>query len=132
MRFRVQNIRPGYCEVWANEFDGQRYQLLAVVMRDKNTGGAGYVWGWSAKHNEPPFFMPFFTYEFGTRREAVIDCKKWALKRLVERAIERQTEESPHWHSPRRDALCEVRRSGLFTLDEQDEIEKRLTTFEEA
>ena len=35
MRFRVKNIRNGYCEVWANERDGQRYQRLACVMRDK-------------------------------------------------------------------------------------------------
>jgi len=132
MRFRVQNIRKGYCEVWANERDGQRYQRLACVMRDKNTGGAGYVWVWSAKHNEPPFYMPFFTHEFDTRHEAVLDCEKWALKRLVERAIERQPKESPHWHSPRRDAWCDVRRHDyLFTHDELEEIDKKLKTFEE-
>jgi hypothetical protein len=130
MRFRVKNIHKGYCEVWANESDGQMYQRLACVMRDKNTGGAGYVWVWSAKHNEPPFYMPFFTHEFGTRREAIIDCEKWALKMLVERAINQQPKESRHWHSPRRDALCAVTKSHLFTRDELDAIEKKLVTFQ--
>jgi hypothetical protein len=131
MRFRVKNIHKGYCEVWANESDGQMYQRLACVMRDKSTGGAGYVWVWSAKHNEPPFYMPFFTHEFGTRREAVIDCERWALKRLVELAIERQPKESWHWHSPRRDAFFDVERSYLFTDEEMEEIAKMLMTFEE-
>jgi hypothetical protein len=99
-------------------------------MRDKNTGGAGYVWVWSAKHNEPPFYMPFFTHEFGTRREAIIDCEKWALKMLVERAINQQPKESRHWHSPRRDALCAVTKSHLFTQEELDAIEKKLVTFQ--
>lgn len=132
MRFRVQNICKGYCEVWANEHDGQRYQRLACVMRDKSTGGAGYVWVWSAKHDEPPFYMPFFTYEFKTRHEAVLDCERWALKRLVEHAIEQQPKESPHWHSPRRDAWCDVSRHDyLFAHDELEEIDKRLKTFKE-
>ena len=126
MRFRVKNIRPGYCEVWANERDGQRYQLLAVVMRDDDMS-----WRWSARHNDSPFHMPFYTYGFATRRDAVRGCERAALRRLLERAIQQQPKESPHWHSPRRDALCEVRRSGLFTLAELYEIEKRLTTFEE-
>lgn len=133
MRFRVKNIRNGYCEVWANERDGQRYQRLACVMRDKSTGGAGHVWVWSAKHNEPPFFMPFFTTTFPTRTMCIEDCEKWAIKMLVRHAIERQPKESPHWHSPRRDAWHDVERHRhLFTMyGEMEAIKERLETFEE-
>lgn len=124
MRFRVKSVRKGYCEVWANEHDGGRYQKLAVIVRDEG------MWSWHAKEHEPPFDMPFYTYEFETRRECIVNCMRTALKRLVEHAIEQQPHESPHWHSPRMDALCEVCRSRLFTLKEEGEIEKRLVTFE--
>lgn len=129
MRFRVQSIKPGYCEIWANEHTGQRYQKLAVVMRDESSNGKGESWHWSAKHDEPPFHMPFRTSEFRTRRECINDCKRWALKKMVERAIEKQTEESPHWHSPRRDAWNKVISSGLFTHEEVEEIKRRLEAF---
>lgn len=127
MRFRVQNIRKGYCEVWANEHDGERYQQLAVVMRDDDGS-----WRWSARHDKPPFFMPWYTYEFESRHECINDCKRTALKRLVERAMERQPKESQHWHSPRRDAWCDVRRHDyLFTHVELEEIDKKLKAFKE-
>ena len=130
MRFRVQNIRKGYCEVWANKYDGQRYQKLAVVRHENLPDDK--CWHWSAKENEPPFYMPRLTTAFPTRTMCVLDCEKWALKRLVERAIEEQPKESPHWHSPRRDAWCDVRRHDyLFAFDELEEIDKRLKTFEE-
>lgn len=40
MRFRVQNIKKGYCEVWANERPGQRYECIAKVRRLEN----GWHW----------------------------------------------------------------------------------------
>lgn len=129
MNFRVQNIKPGYCEIWANTSHGARYQRLAVVMRDKSSNGKGESWHWSAKHDEPPFFMPSRTGEFCTRYECIIDCERLALKSLVERAIREQPQESEHWHSPRRDALSEVVASHFFTPDEVAAISHRLNTF---
>ena len=131
MRFRVKNIRKGYCEVWANERDGERYKHLAVVLRDESSSGRGKSWHWSAKPDEPPFHMPYRTNEFGTRRECVNHCMKTALKMLVRHAIERQPEESQHWHSPRRDAWSDVERHRhLFAMHgEIEAIEERLETF---
>lgn len=124
MRFRVQNIRKGYCEVWANEHDGQRYERIATVKRLDNG------WHWLATDHH---ILPEENYVAqGTRHDCICDCKKTALKRLVRHAIERQPRESQHWHSPRRDAWHDVKRhSYLFAMHgELEEIEKRLTTFE--
>ena len=131
MRFRVQNVRKGYCEVWANEHDGRRYQRLAVVMRENLPDDR--CWHWSAKENKPPFHMPHITTAFPTRTMCIEDCERWALKRLVDRAIERQPKESQHWHSPRRDAWSDVERHRhLFTMHgEIEAIKERLETFEE-
>ena len=124
MRFRVQNIRPGYCEVWANKYIGQRYWRIATVTRLDNNG-----WRWLA---EDYYILPEDNYVAqGTRRDCINDCKRTALLRLVEHAIEGQPKESKHWHSPRRDAWCTVKASHLFTQDELGEIKTRLTTFEE-
>jgi len=126
MRFRVRSIRKGYCEVWANECDGQRYKCIATVKRLDNG------WHWLAVDHH---ILPEHNYVAqGTRRECICDCKKTALKRLVRHAIERQPMESQHWHSPRRDAWHDVKRhSYLFAMHgELEEIKKRLTTFEEA
>lgn len=122
MRFRVQNISPGYCEIWANEYPGQRYSRIATVKRLDNGG-----WHWLSTDY---YILPEDNnVAQSTRRECVLDCKRTALKRLVEHATERQPEESPHWHSPRRDAWCDVRNSHLFTWEEEEEIKKKLTTF---
>jgi hypothetical protein len=123
MRFRVKNIRKGYCEVWANERDGQRYGRMAVIHRHKG----GWYWNSTDYHVLPPSTKE----PHGTRRECINDCMRTALKRLVEHAIERQPKESPHWHSPRRDAWCDVMRSYLFTDEEMEEMAKMLMTFEE-
>ena len=125
MRFRVQNIRKGYCEVWANKYDGQRYERIATVKRLDNDG-----WHWLATDH---YTLPEENYVAqGTRHDCICDCMRAALKRLVERAIEEQPKESPHWHSPRRDAWCDVRRHDyLFAHDELEEIDKKLKTFEE-
>ena len=132
MNFRVQSIKRGYCEIWANTRTGQRYQRLAAVQRDEKKDGGDGKWRWAARHDEPPFFMPWFTYAFDTRKECVENCEKWALKRMVDRAIAQQTEESPHWHSPRRDAWCNVTAFiWLFTSEELSDIKRRLMTFEE-
>lgn len=132
MRFRVQNIRPGYCEIWANKYDGQRYQKLAVVIHENLPDDKS--WHWSAKENEPPFYMPHSTTAFPTRTVCIEDCEKWALKRLVKRAIERQPKESQHWHSPRRDAWSDVERHRhLFAMHgEIEAIKERLETFKES
>lgn len=37
MRFRVQNIRNGYCEIWANERDGQRYQKRLMTFEEEQS-----------------------------------------------------------------------------------------------
>lgn len=126
MRFHVKNIRSGYCEIWANERDGGRYGKVATVNHYGIDG-----WKWTTIGCESFLFdKPLLSKPHKTRRECILEFKKKALMRLVEHAIETQREESPHWHSPRRDALCEVNRSHLFTLDEREEIEKRLVTFE--
>ena len=125
MRFRVKNIRNGYCEVWANKHDGQRYERIAEVKRLDNDG-----WHWLATDY---YILPEENYVAqGTRHDCICDCMRAALKRLVERAIEEQPKESQHWHSPRRDAWCDVSRHDyLFAHDELEEIDKRLKTFEE-
>jgi hypothetical protein len=128
MRFRAQRIQPGYCEIGANERDGQRYELLALVTYDDMDKS----WHWSAaRHGKPPFYMPQYTRAFRLRRDCISDCKRVALLLLVGRAIAEQTKESPHWHSPRRDAWCTVSASHLFTQEELHEIKIRLMTFEE-
>lgn len=123
MRFRVQNIRPGYCEIWANERTGQRYSRIAFVKRLDNG------WHWLA---DDYYILPEENYVAqSTRRDCINDCKRTALLRLVEHAIERQPNESKHWHSPRRDTWCTVTASHLFTQNELGAIKTRLTTFEE-
>ena len=125
MRFRVKNIRKGYCEVWANERDGQRYERIAEIRRLDNG------WHWLATDYH---ILPEENYVAqSTRRECVNDCMKTALKMLVRHAIERQPKESQHWHSPRRDAWSDVERQRhLFTMHgEIEAIRERLTTFEE-
>ena len=122
MRFRVKNIRKGYCEVWANEHDGGRYERIAEVKRLDNGG-----WHWLATDY---YILPEDNYVAQiTQRKCVNDCMRTALMRLVERAIERQPKESQHWHSPRRDALSDVERSYLFNYGEMEEIKRRLETF---
>ena len=125
MRFRVKNIRKGYCEVWANERDGQRYERIAEVRRLDNGG-----WHWLATNYH---ILPEENYVAqSTRRECVDDCMKTALKMLVRHAIERQPRESQHWHSPRRDAWSDVERHRhLFAMHgEIEAVKKRLETFE--
>lgn len=123
MRFRVRSIRKGYCEVWANECDGQRYGRIATVKRLDNG------WHWLATDYH---ILPEDNYVAqSTRRDCINDCMRTALNRLVMRAIEQQPKESQHWHSPRRDAFFDVKRSCLFTGEELEEIAKTLMTFEE-
>ena len=124
MRFRVQNIRKGYCEVWANERDGQRYERIAKVKRLDNGG-----WHWLATDY---YILPEENYVAqSTSRECINDCMRTALKMLVRHAIERQPKESQHWHSPRRDAWSDVERHRhLFAMHgEIEAIKKRLETF---
>lgn len=122
MRFRVQNIKPGYCEIWANERDGQRYERMACVTRLDNG------WHWLATDYH---ILPEDNHVAqSTRRGCIVNCKRTALMRLVEHAIERQPKETSHWHSPRRDAMADVRRSHLFTREEMEEMRRRLETFE--
>lgn len=132
MRFRVQNISRGYCEIWVNERDGKRYRKLAVVRRDRDGS-----WHWAVRGGTAAPFEDWAaysdairTYALRTRRECILDCERCALMRLVDHAIERQPKESPHWHSPRRDAMADIRRSRLFTKEEKEEIKSRLETFE--
>lgn len=124
MKFRTQNVRKGYCEIWWNERDGQWYKRMAVIHRHKG----GWHWNSTDYHVLPPSAKE----PYGTRRECVNDCMRAALKRLVEHVIERQPKESQYWHSPRRDAWHDVRRYDyLFSCAELEEMDKRLKTFEE-
>ena len=121
MRFRVTNIRPGYCEVWANERDGGRYQQLALVVRDEG------MWSWHAKEHEPPFDMPFYTREFKHRLACIIGCERTALLRQAQRAIDEGKGFSGiHWHCPCRMALHDMQRSGLFSIVEMHEMRERM------
>ena len=129
MRFRVTNIKPGYCEIWANERDGYRYKKLAVVKFDESRDDRR--WHWSAKENEPPFYMPSLTHAFLLRRDCIADCIRTALIRQMERAIEQQPKESEFWNSPRRDALSDIWHSGYFSWDEKEEWQEKSMTFEE-
>ena len=123
MNFRVRNIKQGHCEIWANDRPGQRYRRIAKVKR-LDSGG----WRWLATDHD---VLPDENHVAQrTRLYCVIDCERWALKRLVERAIKEQTEESQFWCSPRRLALSNVHEfRWLFTFDEMEEIERRLKTF---
>jgi len=125
VRFRVTNIRPGYCEVWANERDGERYARIAIVKRLGDLG-----WRWKATDY---FILPEENFLVqSTRRKCIINCKKTALIRQMEHAIARQPKESEHWHSPRRDALADMQRSHLLTSNELEQWERKSRTFEEA
>ena len=124
MRFRVKNIKPGYCEVWANTYDGGRYERIAIVRRLDNDG-----WHWAATDY---FILPEDNFVAqSTRRDCIIDCERTALIRQMKHAIEQQPRESEHWHSPRRDALADIDRSRLFTRDEMEEMQRRLETFDD-
>ena len=121
MRFRVTNIRPGYCEVWANEYDGGRYQKLALVVRDEG------MWSWHAKEHEPPFDMPFYTREFKTRREGINDCIRTALLRQALHAIDGgKGLRRDMWHCPCRTALHDMQRSHLFSIKEMHDVRERM------
>lgn len=124
MRFRVTSIRPGYCEVFANRYDGGRYERIAYVKRLDN------CWHWVAVDY---FILPEENFLVqSTRRKCIINCKKTALIRQMEHAIARQPKESEHWHSPRRDALADMQRSHLLTSNELEQWERKSRTFEEA
>ena len=128
MRFRVTNIRPGYCEVWANTFDGGRYDKLAEV---KQKGVDGWCWdnydwqpgiggfmGWGGKQ---------LSKGFKTRRECIIDCKRTALLRQAQRAIDGGKGLSrEYWHCPCRNALWDMQRSHLFSIVEMHEMRERM------
>ena len=125
MRFRVTSIRPGHCEVWANERDGERYGRIAIIKRLGDIG-----WRWSATDY---FILPEDNFVVqSTRRDCIVDCERTALIRQMEQAIERQPKESEHWHSPRRDALADMQRSHLLTSNELEQWERKSRTFEEA
>ena len=118
MRFRVTNIRPGYCEVWANEYDGGRYDKMAEV-KQKGIDG----WRWCNYEELSRGFM--------LRRDCIADCIRTALIHQMELAIEQQPKESEFWHSPRRDALLDIWHSGYFSWDEKENWEEKAMTFEE-
>jgi len=121
VRFRVQNISKGQCEVWGNEYDGGRYQRVAFVLYDEG------MWHWSAKHNEPPFFMPFYTREFKIRRECINDCIRTALLRQAQRAIDGgKGLRRDMWHCPCRTALHDMQRSHLFSIKEMHDMRERM------
>lgn len=120
MRFRVTNIRLGYCEVWANTHDGGRYEQIASVKRLDNDG-----WHWAAKDY---YILPEDNFVAqSTRRECIIDCKRTALLRQAQRAIDGGKGLSrEHWHCPCRAALHDMQRSRLFSIVEMHEMRERM------
>lgn len=126
MRFRVRRRGPGSYELQANLHPGGRYQLLATAYRHPISPN----WCWDApKYGEPPFYLPFDPRTHATHRDTIRHVKRLALRAQAERAIEAQTEPSPHWHSPRRDALADMTDSGVFTIDELDKMEERMEIY---
>lgn len=123
MRFRVRNVRKGYCEVWANERSGERYSQIATVRCVSNGS-----WLWQATDY---YLLPERnSVTQTTKRECIRDCERTALLRLVALAIKSQRRESVHFHSRRRDAGIAVDGSRLFTMGERVEIWKRLESFD--
>lgn len=121
MNLRVRNIRPGYCELWANGYPGGRYELAAKVRRMDD----GWRWECMSVSVVPDVERP----PFQTRGECVTDCKRTALLYLAEQAIEReQARPSLRWHKRRstRDALHSMRESGCFSVAEVEEMAKRM------
>lgn len=124
MRFRVTNISKGYCEVFANRYDGGRYERIAYVTRLDNG------WLWTALDY---LILPEENFVAqSTRKDCIVDCERTALVRQMERAIEMQPKRSDDWHSPRRTAFRDMDASNLFTLEEMDYWALKSRTFEEA
>ena len=120
----MTNIKPGYCEIWANEYDGGRYHVIANIKRLDNDS-----WHWVATDY---FILPEDNFvSQSTRRDCIIDCKRTALIRQMEHAITKQPKESRFWNSPRRLALCDMNHSHLFTWEEMEQWERKSRTFEE-
>lgn len=121
MNLKVRNIKPSYCELWANEHRGSRYEEVARIRRMPD------VWRWIATSVSvlPQVLRP----PHQTRRECVEECKRTALLYLAEQAIEREQERpSLRWHKrrPTRDALHSMRESGCFSIAELEEMAKRM------
>ena len=120
MKFRVQNISKGYCEVWGNEHDGGRYGLVATVKRLSNAG-----WHWSATDY---YVLPEDNFVAqSTRRECINNCIRTALLRQAQRAIDGGNGLSREfWHCPCRGALHDMQRSHLFTFAEMREMREMM------
>ena len=121
MNLMVRNIRPGYCEVWANRWPGGRYELAAKVRRMDD----GWRWVSMSVSVVPDHIRPLFQ----TRGECVTDCKRTALLYLAEQAIEIERAHPTrrlHKHRPTRDALHSMRESGCFSIAEVEEMAERM------
>lgn len=120
MRFRVQNISKGYCEVWCNRHDGSRYERMATIRRLDN---GGWHW-WSTDY----YNLPEANYvSQRTRRDCIVDCERTALLKQAQRAIDGGKGLSrQHWHCPCRGALHDMQRSHLFTSMEMREMREKM------
>ena len=119
MRLKLRGIRKGHAELHGNTHAGGRYVLLAVIERDSD----GF-WRFASDNEHADRFgeLPPFTCAFKTRKEAAIWLKRWYLEEQARRAIEDGKGFSKmFWHCPCRDALSDMRESGVFTFGELKE-----------
>ena len=123
MKFRLRNIKPGQAEFVGNARAGERYKRLALIVRDEG------MWGYTTKDEFADEFghLPCFTKQWRTRRECFEWLARWFLKRQAERAIEGGKGFSKiFWHCPCRDALSDMRESGLFSVAELREWREKM------
>lgn len=124
MQFIETKPHPTYYTIWANDHDGGEYHAIAHVKQISDG-----KWRWEATDYQVlPKNNPTVQ---STKSECIADCEKTALMRQMERAIEAQPKRSDDWHSPRREALKDMDRSPLFTLDEIDDWKFKAFTYEE-
>ena len=127
MNLNLCNISRGYAEVWMNGRPGERYRHIGSIVRDSADGRWAYC-----VHRGYETVLPFCRPSgYGTRRECWRELRRAAYTRQAERAIAEQTEESPHWHSPRRDAYNDMFESGVFSVSELRGMRRRIKQFGE-
>jgi hypothetical protein len=116
VNLKMRNIGKGHAEVWGNTHAGGRYVLLAAIDRDSDG-----CWRFASDNANAGRFgeLPDFTNAYRTRRECSDFVMRWYYERQAEKAIEDGRGFSRvFWHCPCRDALSDMRESGLFTCGE--------------
>lgn len=120
MRFKLKNIKPGYAEIWMNRRVGARYKRVATILRDECTSGKGQAWHVSTKEFAT-------THETDTRSECVRYFERRMLIRQANDAIAEDGGFSKtFWHCACRDALVDMRESGVFSYQELEDAESMM------